>query len=119
MARKSVTGVTYQQLVDHALMLPIVEQSTSYGTPALKVRGKLMVRLWEDGATVVLKTNWEERERLLAIHPDTFFLTDHYRDYSCVLMRLASASNELMCAAVDAAWREVAPKSLTREKAQK
>jgi len=119
MARKSVTGVTYQQLVDYASTLTAVEQSTSYGTPALKVRGKLMVRLWDDGTTVVLKTNWEERERLLATYPEIFFLTDHYRDYSLVLMRLATGSNALMREAVDTAWREAAPKSLLHEKTPK
>jgi hypothetical protein len=44
-----------------------VEESTSYGTPALKVRGKLMARLWEDNETLVLRVTWEERERVLAV----------------------------------------------------
>ena len=41
-----------------ALTFPNVEESTSYGTPALKVKGKLFVR-WrneEDPDTIVLKT---------------------------------------------------------------
>jgi hypothetical protein len=119
MRQKHVIGLTYQQLVDYALTLPAVEQSTSYGTPALKVRGKLMVRLWEDTTTVVLKTNWDERERLLTFYPETFYLTDHYRDYSWVLMRLAAGNKELMQASIDGAWREVAPKSLLSEKTKK
>lgn len=112
MAKKSRSGITYVQLVEYALTLPAVEESTSYGTPALKVRSKLMARLWEDETTVVLKTNWEERERLLAVHPEVFYLTDHYRRYPWVLLRLASCDLGLMQSAVMAAWREVAPKSL-------
>lgn len=33
-----------------------------------------MVRLWEDRLTVVLRCTWEERERLLEIHSDVFYL---------------------------------------------
>ena len=42
-----------------------VEESTSYGTPALKVRGKLLVRLREDGETLVLMTTFVDRDLLL------------------------------------------------------
>jgi len=36
------------------MALPEVELSTSYGTPALKVRGKLIARLKEDGESIVV-----------------------------------------------------------------
>lgn len=103
-------GQTYADLVKFAETLDGVDQSTSYGTPALKVRGKLFVRLWEDGETVVLKSEWEDRERLLATHPEVFFLTDHYRKHPYVLLRLATVSKALMQAAVQASWQTVAPK---------
>lgn len=102
-------GMAYADLVKFAETLEGVEQSTSYGTPALKVRGKLFVRLWEDGETVVLKSEWEAREQLLATHPDVFFLTDHYRNHPYVLLRLPVASKALMQTAVEASWRTVAP----------
>jgi hypothetical protein len=41
---------------------PGVEESTSYGTAALKVRGKLLVRLREDGETLVLITTFVDRD---------------------------------------------------------
>ena len=104
--------IQYVELVDYARTLPGVEESTSYGTPALKVRGKLMARLWEDGTTVVLKSEWEERERLLATYPGMFFLTEHYRKYPYVLMHLEAVDRMLMQSAVLAAWTAVAPKSL-------
>jgi hypothetical protein len=40
--------VTYDTVRRIALDLPQVEEGTSYGTPALKVKGKLIVRLRED-----------------------------------------------------------------------
>ncbi|WP_141758537.1 MmcQ/YjbR family DNA-binding protein [Duganella sp. HH105] len=51
------------------LALPEMEESTSYGTPALKVKGKLMARLKEDGESVAIRITWEERERLLMAAP--------------------------------------------------
>jgi len=70
------------------LALPDVEEGTSYGTPALKVKGKLMTRLWEDGKTLVIKTTLEERDELMAEDPETYYITDHYRSYPWVLVRL-------------------------------
>jgi len=112
MTARRKTALSYADVVVHALTLPMVEESTSYGTPALKVRGKLIVRLWEDETIMVVKTDWDERERLLATYPDVCFLTDHYRNYPYVLVRLPLISASLMQSMVTAAWRLVAPKSL-------
>lgn len=80
--------VTYDTVRELALALPNVEEGTSYGTPALKVRGKLFVRLKEDGATIVLKTTYDEREELMAHDPETYFITDHYLNYPYILVSL-------------------------------
>jgi|GEM_PF-178383 hypothetical protein len=112
-------GLSYADLVEFALTLPGVEESTSYGTPALKVRGKLMARLWEDGETVVLKCEWEERERLMATYPDVFYLTDHYLKHPYVLLKLAQARTGLMRPAVEAAWKIAAQKGLEKESMKK
>jgi len=105
-------GVTYEQAKRIALTFPEVVESTSYGTPALKVRGKLMLRLKEDDETLVCRTTWEERERRLALEPDIFFLTDHYREYPWVLLRLPIATRTVLDGAIEHAWLQSAPKSL-------
>ena len=92
--------------------MPEVEQSTSYGTPALKVRGKLFVRLKEDGDTIVLRTDSFGREHLLSTAPQTFFITDHYRDYPWVLVRLATVDATHLRQLLEDAWRRVAPRNL-------
>jgi len=43
----------------------------------------------EDGVTLVLRISFDEREILMRAKPQTFFITDHYRDYPAVLVRLA------------------------------
>jgi hypothetical protein len=113
MLRSRKPVMAYETLKRKALELSEVEESTSYGTPALKVRGKLMVRLKEDGETAVLRTTWDARERLMVLHPDVFFVTDHYRNHPWVLLRLPAATPEIVAHAhaLAEAWRLVAPKS--------
>lgn len=95
------------------LRLPGVEVSTSYRTPALKVRGKLMARLWEDAQTLVLvRIGFEQRELLMEVAPEVFFLTPHYRDYPSVLVRLPNAEPAMLEGLFDQIWREIAPRKL-------
>ncbi|HET6616526.1 MAG TPA: MmcQ/YjbR family DNA-binding protein [Gemmatimonadota bacterium] len=107
--------MTYETVRELAGRLPGVEESTAYGTPALKVRGKGFVRLKEDGVTIVLRTDPLEREHLLRAHPGVFFITDHYRDHPWVLVRLAEATRAQMRELLEDAWRRVAPKRLIAE----
>jgi hypothetical protein len=82
--------VTYDTVRRFALALPNVEEGTAYGTPALKVNGKLFVRLHQDLDKIVLKMSFERREEMMAADPETYFITDHYRDYPWILVSLAS-----------------------------
>jgi hypothetical protein len=82
--------VTYDTVRRMALTFPNVEEGTSYKTPALKVKGKLFVR-WRteaDPDTIVLKMPFDQREELMAGDPETYFITEHYRNYAWVLVRL-------------------------------
>jgi hypothetical protein len=110
-----MSGVDYDEVRAFALRLPGVEAGTSYGTAALKVRSKLFVRLKEDGETIVLRTDDYEREHLLGSAPETFFITDHYREHPWVLIRLARADPAALEALVSEAWRRVAPPRLVKE----
>jgi hypothetical protein len=102
----------YEAVRRIGLALPGVEEGTSYGTPALKVKGKLMARLKEDGETVVLRVSLFERPYLLEAEPDIFFITDHYRDWPSVLLRLPAVTETRLREAVIDSWRFVAPPKL-------
>lgn len=103
---------TYDTVVRLAREFPGVEESTSYGTPALKVRGTLLARLREDNDTLVLKTSFVDRDLLLRADPKTYFLTDHYRNYQCVLVRLSRIRPAELRDRLEEAWRRVASKSM-------
>jgi hypothetical protein len=110
--------VNWEEAVQLGLRLPGVEVSTSYGTPALKVGGKLMARLWEDGQTLVLvRIGFDQRELLMDVEPEVFFLTPHYQDYPSVLVRLPKAEPAMIEGLLEQIWREVAPRRLVKARA--
>jgi hypothetical protein len=94
---------------------PGLAESTSYGTPALKVAGRLVVRLREDGETLVLRTTFVDRDLLLRAEPATFFIEEHYRNYPAVLTRLARVRPAQLRDLIEAAWRRAAPKRAVRD----
>ena len=82
------------------LALPGVEESTAYGSPALKVRGKLLAcvpthRSAEPGS-LVIRVDLDDRAELLATAPGVYYVTDHYLDYSAVLVRLSHVTPNLL-----------------------
>jgi hypothetical protein len=97
--------VTYEQVKKMALEMGEVEEGTSYGTAALKVRGTLFARLKEDGETLVLGTTFEERDGLMAEERETYFITDHYLNYSWVLVRLKRVRPAAMRELLARAWK--------------
>jgi hypothetical protein len=92
-----------------ALALPEVEESTSYGTPAFKVRGKLFARLHQDGESLVVRIDQRERVMRMQADPVTYYITDHYINYPWILVRLASVSRDDLGELLKEAWKLVAP----------
>jgi hypothetical protein len=88
-----------------ALTFPKVAEGTSYGTPALKVKGKLFVRLKEDNDSVVLKMPFDQREELIAGDPEVYYITDHYLNYPWVLVRLSKLHPDALHELLQTAYR--------------
>lgn len=79
-----------------ALALDKTIERLSYGTPAFFAGKKIFARLLEDGDSVVLKIDYDRRTVLMKSDPQTFFITDHYRNYPMMIVRLSRvATNEL------------------------
>jgi len=107
---ESVTWDTVRQL---ALELPGAEEGASYGTPAIKIKKKLMIRLREDGEAFVLACSFADRELLRAEQPEIFYITDHYLNYPWVLVRFATVRHDQLNDLLQRAWKLVThPKKL-------
>jgi hypothetical protein len=106
MAARKLTLATIRKV---ATSFPGVEEGTSYGTPAFRCKNKLIVRLHQDGKSLVLKVGDATRDHLLQADPDTFFITDHYRGYPYVLAHLdrlgAADLRKLLARAIEASSR--------------
>lgn len=104
--------VTFDTVRQLALALPGVEEGTSYGTPAFKVGGKLLARFHQDGESLVVKVEYAAREVLMGANPKTFYITDHYRCWPWILVRISSVDPDELRGLLDEAWRKSAPKRL-------
>jgi hypothetical protein len=78
------------------LTLPGVEESTAYGSPALKLHGKLLaciaVNRSAEPNSLGVWVDFEARDALLAEDPDVYYVTDHYVEHAVVLVRLSRIS---------------------------
>ena len=81
--------VTFAAVRKFALSLDNVEEGMSYGTPGFRVGGVLFLRFHQDGESLVVRTDFEQREELLAADPAAYYITDHYVNYEWILIRVA------------------------------
>jgi hypothetical protein len=105
-------GIAWKALLDWAAALPGVEQGLCFGTPALYVRKRILACLREDGRTLAIKIDFLDRDVLLEADPKAFFLTDHYRPYPMVVMRLDEVRPEVARSLLEDAWERAAPERL-------
>jgi hypothetical protein len=102
-------GKTFRDVEAIAAALPDVESTTTWGQPALKVRGKLFACMSAHKSaepnTLVLKMGSDERDALIADAPDVYYLTDHYRSYPYVLVRLSRVGADALRELVTGAYR--------------
>lgn len=97
---------TWADVVASAMRFPAVTETTSYGTPSLKVGKRFLGRLRTDpDAFVVKTTDLREKEALLEGRPDVCFTTPHYDGYAAVLVRLDRIEPALLDELVEDAWR--------------
>ncbi len=98
-----------------AMAFPSVEEGTSYGQPSFVVRGKFLTRLRdEDESAVLMEVGFDERDLLIEAAPETFHITEHYRNYPSVLARLATVEPGTLRGLLERRWREVALKSVVK-----
>ena len=99
-SKKSGNQINFDIVCKIGLMLPGVEESTAYGAPALKVRGRLMACVpthrSAEPNSVVVRVGFDDRAELLAAAPDVYYVTDHYLGYSAVLVRMSRVMPDVL-----------------------
>lgn len=108
-------GSSWELAREYALTLPGAEEGKSYEGPAFRVKGKLFLCLKEDGDSLVVWTDFYERNFLVESSPGTFYFTDHYRDYPLVLVRLSAVDPGRLRGIVVDSWCRRAPARLVKE----
>ena len=116
---------TFDDVIRLTAHLPEVTVSTSYATPALKVRGTTFCRLWGDrdqkkadagGADVlVVFCDIEEKQFLLAENEGAIFTAPHYDGHASVLIRLDDVDEALLSDLLFDSYLQKAPPSIQRQ----
>ncbi len=92
-----------------ALALDGVEEGTSYGFPALKVRGKMFACIAIDKSaepdTLAVRMSFLERDLRVEAEPDVYYLKPHYVNHPCVLARLGKISDDALRELLETGWQ--------------
>ena len=104
-------SVTKAQLRKIALSFPETVAGTSYGMPAFLAFGKFFTRWRDEEDSIVLAVgSIDERDMLLEADPETFFITDHYKNHPSVLARATKIDAGTLRAMLERRWQAMAPK---------
>ncbi len=107
--------ITFDTVRKIGLALPGIEESTAYGSPALKTGGKLLacvaINKSAEPNTLAVIVDFDRRAELLAEAPQTYYLTDHYADHPCVLVRLSQIGHEELKGLLRMSWQFVTKKN--------
>ena len=100
------------------LALPDVQATTKYdGSPVLKVGGCFMAGMAThrsaESETLGVRVDPEERACLIEDAPETYYLTEYYRNHPVVLVRLSQLGRDALHDVLSVSWR------LTLAKARK
>lgn len=113
----TVTRAQYRRI---ALSLPGAVEASSYGKPSFLIVRKFLTR-WrdEENAIVLIVDSIDERDMLLEADPETFFITDHYRNYPSVLAYASRIDAKTLRGMLQRRWQKIAPKKLVAAAASK
>lgn len=105
-SRKAVTEpAMFAKVREIALSLPGTEETTSYGTPAFQAGRQGFARLHQDGESLVVRMDFEQRAAMIEADPEVYYITDHYLNYEWILVRLSRVSVEALRDLLRGAWR--------------
>ena|ERR1700736_1055139 len=121
---KARRGITFDTIREIGKQLPGTEVSTAYGSPALRVNGRMYAAMAinkeaEPNSLAVFLADFDQREALLAEEPDIYYLKPHYEPYPVVLVRLSRVTSDALTDLLRGAHRAGSRKPPLRRRAPK
>lgn len=101
---------TWDDVVEIAMRYPEVEETTSWRTPSLKVKGRFFARLRteaEGGLAIVCDP--AEKAALLASGDPAFYTTRHYDGSAMIIIDLDRIDEPRLTELIEDAWLLKAP----------
>src|SRR2546425_12733919 len=116
-----MTSFTFDTVREIGLKLPGAVVGTAYGSPMLRVNGRLFAGIAinkqaEPNSLMVYVADFEQRDALLEEEPDTYYVRPHYESYPVVLVRLAPVTRDALEALARGAHRIVSRKPPARRR---
>ena len=116
--------ITFDTIREIGEQLPGTEVGTAYGSPALKVNGRMYAvvpinKEAEPNSLAIYLADFEQREVLLAEDPATYYVKPHYEPYPIILVRLACVTRDALTDLLRGAHRVVSNKPPARRHATK
>ena len=116
-------AIDFHTVVRMARQIGDVEEATMYGSPAIKVCGKLLagipVNPSAEPHSLGVRISIDDRAELIAAAPEIYYVTDHYVDYPVVLVRLHRINPEALKDLLRMAFSFVTRKTSGRKQPRK
>jgi len=94
-----------------ACALPDVTMEKWWGTLCPKVNGKGFMSPGRESGSFALMVTHPEKQMLFETDPETFWETDHYRNYPMLLVRFGTGARERIKLYIQRAWWDRAKKA--------
>ena len=92
------------ELGRHAMSLDGVREKSCAGLLRWYVDNRLVARQLDRGS-VVIRSDFPDRERLLQRHPATFTVPPRFERHMMVVVELGDADADAVACAIESAWR--------------
>jgi hypothetical protein len=100
----------WDQACAYACTLPGVTMERWWGSPCPKINGKGLMAPRREPGSFALVVAMAEKALLLETDPDTFWQTDHYRNYPMLLVRYGTDARDRIELYIQRAWWDRAKK---------
>ena len=106
----------FEPMKNTALKFPGVEECLSHNqTPSIKVNGKFLCRLPDEGTFVPIRIGFENRKYYLEKYPEIFRLPDHFKNYPYICFWIPLHNQKLLEEIIGLSWKNLATKKQLKD----